>query len=137
MFEDSRRGRHQPLPLGQIVATPGALAALAAAGEDPAAARAAPRPRRLGDLDEHDRTINRQALLVGAQVLSAYRLSTGEKLWVITKWDRSVTTLLLPVEYCGAKPMLWRLRPTTWKEFGLITINFPTIRAWPAGQNDG
>lgn len=50
-------------------------------------------------MDEHDRAVNRQALTEGARVLSAYTLNTGEKLWVITEWDRRVTTLLLPREY--------------------------------------
>jgi hypothetical protein len=31
--------------------------------------------------------------------VSAYTLKTGEKIWVITEADRSVTTLLLPDEY--------------------------------------
>jgi hypothetical protein len=35
----------------------------------------------------------------GAMGFSAYRTRTDEKLWVITEWDRSVTTLLLPEEY--------------------------------------
>jgi len=32
-------------------------------------------------------------------LLSAYRTLRGEKLWIITEWDRSVTTLLLPEDY--------------------------------------
>lgn len=101
--DNPRRIRQQPLPLGQIVATPGVLGALAAAGEDPAAfLRRDPRGD-CGNLDEHDRAVNRQALLNGARVLSAYTLVTGEKLWVITESDRSVTTLLLPEGYRGGE----------------------------------
>jgi len=51
------------------------------------------------ELDEHDRYANHRALLEGTRVLSAYNLPTGDKLWVITEWDRSLTTLLLPEEY--------------------------------------
>jgi hypothetical protein len=32
-------------------------------------------------------------------VFSAYTLADGRKLWIVTEWDRSVTTLLLPMEY--------------------------------------
>jgi hypothetical protein len=31
--------------------------------------------------------------------LSAYTLTTGVKIWVITEADRSATTLLLPSDY--------------------------------------
>jgi len=34
----------------------------------------------------------------GSRLFSAYQTRTDEKLWVITEWDRSVTTLL-PAEY--------------------------------------
>ena len=33
------------------------------------------------------------------QVASIYDLDDGTKVWVITEWDRSVTTFLLPEEY--------------------------------------
>jgi len=43
---------------------------------------------------------NRQALVLGYRLLSAYTLpDSGEKIWIITEADRSVTTLLLPSEY--------------------------------------
>ena len=32
-------------------------------------------------------------------ILSAYTLTTGVKIWLITEADRSVTTILLPEEY--------------------------------------
>ena len=35
----------------------------------------------------------------GFRLLSAYTLSNGTKLWIITEADRSATTLLLPSEY--------------------------------------
>jgi len=35
----------------------------------------------------------------GFRLLSAYRTTAGERLWIITEADRSVTTLLLPDEY--------------------------------------
>ncbi len=35
----------------------------------------------------------------GYRVLSAYRFTTGERLWIITERDRRLTTVLLPEEY--------------------------------------
>jgi hypothetical protein len=32
-------------------------------------------------------------------LLSSHRTNAGDKLWIITESDRSVTTLLLPEEY--------------------------------------
>jgi hypothetical protein len=52
-----------------------------------------------GELDDDDKRENELSLREGFRLLSAYRLSTGVKLWIITEADRSVTTLLLPDEY--------------------------------------
>jgi hypothetical protein len=35
----------------------------------------------------------------GFRILSAYELETGVKVWLITEWDRSATTIMLPEEY--------------------------------------
>jgi hypothetical protein len=51
-----------------------------------------------GDLDEHDKRVNDTAVQQGERILSAY--GTGaNKLWIITEWDRSGTTILRPDEY--------------------------------------
>jgi hypothetical protein len=86
-------------PLGSIVGTPGALHALEDAGESPDALLKRHLAGDWGDLDEHDRRENERSLTDGCRLLSAYTLSTGEKLWIITEADRSATTLLLPSEY--------------------------------------
>lgn len=52
-----------------------------------------------GTLDEHDRQENERALRHGGRLFSAYESSSGQKFWVITESDRSVTTLLLPEDY--------------------------------------
>ena len=52
-----------------------------------------------GELCAEDRRENERSLRLGNRLLSAYRTRTDEKLWVITEWDRSATTLLLPTEY--------------------------------------
>jgi hypothetical protein len=52
-----------------------------------------------GDLCDEDRRSNDAALKNGDRLLSSYRITPDLKLWIITEWDRSVTTLLLPEEY--------------------------------------
>jgi hypothetical protein len=85
--------------LGRLVGTPGALAALERNGV--AASVYIIRHVRgdWGDLDPEDAEANEAALRDGDRILSAYALPDGERVWVITEWDRSVTTILLPIEY--------------------------------------
>ena len=53
-----------------------------------------------GDLDASDRRQNDAALRSGEdRLFSSYQVTPDLKLWIITEWDRSVTTLLLPSEY--------------------------------------
>jgi len=90
--------------LGQIVATPGALDALAATNTAPAALLRHHLAGDWGDLDPHDRATNRAALRDGSRLLSAYTLAHGVTLWIITEaadddGHRPATTLLLPQEY--------------------------------------
>ena len=51
-----------------------------------------------GDLDEEDKAENRLSIREGFRILSSY-LIAGEKVWIITEADRSVTTFLFPSEY--------------------------------------
>jgi len=90
----------QPLfPLGQVVATPGALKALAEAGQQPGEFLDQHVIGDWGNLETDDKAENESSLKEGFRILSAYTLSTGKKVWVITEADRSATTLLLPEEY--------------------------------------
>lgn len=50
-------------------------------------------------LGDEDKATNDSALENGERLLSAYTDPSGNKLWIITEWDRSVTTLLLPSDY--------------------------------------
>ncbi|VBT19815.1 hypothetical protein [Burkholderia pseudomallei] len=52
-----------------------------------------------GDLCDADRRRNDAALAQGDRLLSSYQVTSDVTLWIITEWDRSVTTLLLPSEY--------------------------------------
>lgn len=91
--------------LGRIVATPGAISALEEAGQEPLHFLALHASGAWGDLDAEDRKANDDAIAHEGdprrqqRVLSSYRTSGGTKVWVITEWDRSVTTILLPDEY--------------------------------------
>lgn len=85
--------------LGQIVATPGALEALAQSGQSASVFLNRHATGDWGEVCPEDAGLNDDALVNGDRLLSAYRTNRSEKLWVITESDRSVTTLLLPSEY--------------------------------------
>jgi len=85
--------------LGQIVGTPGALHALEEAGQHPAEFLARHVSGDWGDLCEEDVAENELSVEQGFRILSAYKLQSGAKVWVITEADRSATTILLPEEY--------------------------------------
>jgi len=92
--------RQAPLfSLGQLVATPGALAALAKAGQTPLDFLTRHVCGDWGDIDKDDYKENELGLKRGFRLLSSYRTNADVKVWVITEADRSVTTLLLPEEY--------------------------------------
>ncbi|WDI39876.1 hypothetical protein [Bremerella sp. P1] len=93
--------RKQLFPLGQVVATPDAIASLEEAGESamPFILR-----HQSGDwgeaLCDEDKALNDEALNDGSRILSAYILkNTGQKVWIITEADRSSTCVLLPTCY--------------------------------------
>ena len=91
-------------PLGQVVATPGALEALQR--NHTTGLEFLQRHARgdWGDLSNEDRQANEEALHSGARILSSYLLTDETKLWIITeaadkRGNRTATTLLLPDEY--------------------------------------
>ena len=96
---------HTRFNLGQIVATPGALEALAANGTQPSEFLNRHHQCDWGDLDDEDKRLNDEAVAHEGdgdrqgRVLSAYHLKNNVKIWVISEWHRSVTTVLLPEEY--------------------------------------
>ena len=87
-----------PLPLGWVLATPGALKLLVEAGGHPFDLLARHATGDWGELCAFDRRQNQIALREGYRVLSCYPVG-GERVWIITEADRSVTTILLPEEY--------------------------------------
>ena len=52
-----------------------------------------------GELDDEDWETNNHAVHRGLRLLSAYRTRSGQRFWVITEADRSITTVLLPEDY--------------------------------------
>lgn len=86
-------------PLGSIVATPGALAALASTATDPLVLLSRHESGDWGDVPAEDAKENEHSLKHGFRIMSSYGLGAGERVWIITEHDRSLTTLLLPSEY--------------------------------------
>lgn len=108
----------QPLfSLGRVVATPGALDLLDTTQTVPAVLLARHVTGDWGDCDPRDKQSNQEALVQGLRIMSVYRLPlvqggrpdqpvkdlavdlSERTIWIITEADRSITTLLLPIEY--------------------------------------
>jgi hypothetical protein len=87
------------LSLGTVVATPGALAALEEARESSLGFLMRHASRDWGEVPPEDWEENEFSIEKELRVLSAYTLRSGQKIWIITEADRSVTTILLPDEY--------------------------------------
>lgn len=85
--------------LGQVVATPGAVEAMEDAGQSPMVFLARHLAGDWGDIHPGDVGLNDEALKTGSRLFSVYWTEKEVKLWVITEWDRSATTILLPEEY--------------------------------------
>ncbi len=85
------------LELGQIVATSNAVSQL------PNSAILIALGRHCscdwGEVCEEDRQANEFGLRNGERILSVYRTGAGVKFWIITEWDRSITTVLMPEDY--------------------------------------
>jgi hypothetical protein len=82
-----------------MVATPGALKALAEAEETPLEFLIRHMNGDWGEVCPEDWAENDLSVREGYRLLSAYTLKTDVKIWIITEADRSVTTILLPEEY--------------------------------------
>jgi hypothetical protein len=83
-------------PLGQIVITTNAAHRLDTVTVNEALRRHA--AGDWGDLTPQDIQSNEDALKHNHRLLSAYGRG-DRRFWIITEWDRSVTTILLPEDY--------------------------------------
>ena len=90
--------RPTALPLGHVVATPGALDVVRAHGLDVLDLVHRHASGDWGDVSEHDAQANDRSAQNYTCVLSAYD-TRGGRLWVLTEADRSATTVLLPSDY--------------------------------------
>lgn len=82
-------------PLGKSYATPGVLAL----GIDLATYLHRHHCGDWGDeLCAEDKAANEHSLKDGTRLLSCYHAG-GNRIYIITEWDRSMTTILLPEEY--------------------------------------
>lgn len=83
-------------PIGKTYATPGALALEVDLLNYL-------RRHHCGDwgdeLCAEDKQANEDALVDGSRLLSCYRTPAGDRLYIITEWDRSITTIMLPEDY--------------------------------------
>lgn len=83
--------------LGRIVATPNLLASV------PNLEILSALERHVrgdwGTLDAEDLDANENALKHGGRLFSAYYSTQGVKFWIITEWNRAVTTVLRPEDY--------------------------------------
>jgi len=84
---------------GQTVSTPGALEELTRAGVRPIEIYERHLRLEQGSLCDEDHEENKKAIENENRIFSAFKLSTGAEIYVITEWDRSVTTILKPSEY--------------------------------------
>ena len=84
-------------PLGRTVATANAVASVPA--DEMIAALFRHATGDWGDICEEDRGQNELALKEGFRLFSVYCTKAGVKFWIITEHDRSVTTVLLPLDY--------------------------------------
>lgn len=85
-------------PLGQIVATPGALALLDRGAVNAASLIQRHQSGDWGNVPPEDAEENERSVVNGNRILSSYSV-LEDRLWIITEADRSSTTLLLPDEY--------------------------------------
>jgi hypothetical protein len=83
--------------LGRVQITPAALELI----PDSEIRRALDRHHAMdwGVVCSEDWKRNDEALTHGGRVVSVYKTETGETFWLITEWDRTQTTILLPSDY--------------------------------------
>lgn len=86
-------------PLGDIVATCGISDLIAQGTINPMTYLARHVRGDWGDLCDEDRKLNEHSVSGKGRLMSSYKITEQITLWIITEWDRSVTTLLLPSEY--------------------------------------
>ena len=92
---------HPKFSPGQIVATPGALAAMEEHHCPPITLLVRHLSGDWGSLPVEDAQMNDMALQSEGRLLSSYTIGPGTRIWLITDRgeDENITTYLLPSEY--------------------------------------
>ena len=85
--------------LGQLLSTPGALKVMADNDVDPFSLVQRHVRGDWGVVCASDGKANEDAIRYGDRLLSSYLMKSGAVVWVITEFDRSTTTFLLPSDY--------------------------------------
>ena len=52
-----------------------------------------------GEMCDEDKAENEYSLMYGGRIFASYEKEGFPKIWIITEWDRSTTTILFPSEY--------------------------------------
>lgn len=84
--------------LGDVFITPAPMRLLADANQTGIELLARHQTLDSPELSKSDQQLNREAIKNGDRVLTRYTVS-GVRLFIITEWDRSYTTILLADEY--------------------------------------
>lgn len=87
----------QKFELGQVLITPGAHDDLEL--KDVASCLVRHASGDFGDVCTEDWELNEESVESGERILSSYHDRNSVKFWIITEWDRSATTIMLPSEY--------------------------------------
>jgi hypothetical protein len=83
--------------LGHLVATPGALAALEKAGQNAMEFLSRHVTGDWGEIPEVDKKENQFSLEKGFRLMSSYRTTAGDRVWVITEWTRHTRPFCFPM----------------------------------------
>lgn len=85
-------------PLGDVVATPSALALMKRHGANARDFLSRHQQGDWGDIGPEDAAMNDHAFNNGDRTFSVYALG-NDRIWIITEHDHSVTTILVPEDY--------------------------------------
>ena len=99
---DQPKPGHARFPLGQLASTPGVLELLDRYHVNLFNLLARHASGDWGDVGAEDVHANEQALIHGGRLLSCYTLEPGDpdsRVWAISEANRSVTTMIMPLEY--------------------------------------
>ncbi len=99
-----QRSAKQPLfDLGQLVATPGALAALEKTGQDAMEFLSRHVRGDWGQLPDEDKAENRFSLERGFRLLSSYRTTANDRIWIITEPTVPIPPFCFPMSIDARK----------------------------------